>query len=206
MDQRSPEWYAARLGRVTASRIADVMATTKSGPSASRKNYLAELVAERLTGCTAGGFTSPAMQWGTETEPQAVATYTLVTFREVAPAPFVPHPTIEHAGASPDGYVGEAGLIEVKCPNTATHIDTLLGGAIPDKYQKQMLFQMACTGRQWCDFVSFDPRLPEHMQIFIKRLDRDEDAVAEIEAAVRGFLAEVAETVDRLVTLYGEAA
>jgi putative phage-type endonuclease len=207
MDQGTQEWLEARLGRVTASRIADVMAKGRGGkPSATRANYCAQLVVERLTRVATEGFTSAAMQHGTETEPQARATYTLMTFNAVDQVGFVPHPSIEMAGASPDGLIGASGLIEIKCPNSATHIATLCGGGIDDKYIKQMQFQMACTGRDWCDFVSFDPRLPDELQLFVQRVQRDDDAITEIETAVREFLAEVSATVEALRARYMEDA
>ena len=203
MIQGSEEWIAARLGRVTASVISDVMAKGRSGaPSATRANLLARIVAERLSGRAAEGFTSQAMQHGIDTEAQARACYTMETGRNVDEVGFVPHPSIAMAGASPDGLVGERGLVEIKCPNTATHIDTILTGAVPDKYLKQMLFQMACTGRDWCDFVSFDPRMPDEMQLFIKRVPRDAEAVAEIEAAVLAILAEADELIAKLTAKF----
>ena len=205
--QGSDDWFAIRRGRVTASRIADVMAQTRTGPGAARKNYAAELVAERLTGATAERFTNSAMQWGTDHEPAARELYSFLTDADVTEIGFVVHPAIAESGASPDGLVGEDGLVEIKCPNTATHIDTLLGGTVPDKYRKQMLWQMACTGRQWCDFVSYDPRLPAEMQMLVQRVERDDAAIAEIEAEVRKFLAEVAETERQLRTKFmAEAA
>lgn len=191
MEQRSPEWFAHRIGRVTASKIADLMAQTKSGPSASRKNYMADLIAERLTGEAKEGFSNSAMQWGTDTEPQARAAYEFVTDNTVTEVGFIDHPTIKMAGCSPDGLVGTDGMVEIKCPNTATHLDTLLGGGIDGKYVKQMQFQMACAGREWCDFVSFDPRLPPEMQLFVQRVSFDGGAVAEINAAVAEFLHEL---------------
>ena len=152
MEQRSEEWYTARLGCVTASRAADVMAKTKAGYSASRGNYMAQIITERLTERPTEGFSSSAMQWGTDTEPQARMAYELMTGETVEETGFVPHPTIKFFGASPDGLVGSDGLIEIKCPNTATHIDTLLSDKVPSKYIKQMHVQMICTDRQWCDF------------------------------------------------------
>ena len=202
MEQHSAEWYAARLGKVTASRVADLMAKTKSGYSASRANYMAELICERLTMTQADQFTNAAMQWGTECEPQARVAYEFLTDREVTETGFVLHGAIADFGASPDGLVGDNGLVEIKCPNTATHIQTLLEGAVPGKYVTQMMFQMACTGRQWCDFASFDPRLPESMRLFVKRVHRDESEVSRLETLVVEFLAEVDQTVSGLRSLY----
>jgi putative phage-type endonuclease len=202
--QGSDEWKALRLGKVTASRVADVVAKTKSGYSASRANYAAQLIAERLTGTVAESYTNAAMQHGTETEPEARDAYCFyqgVTVEEVG---FVPHPKIDQAGASPDGLVVADGLVEIKCPNTATHLETLLGQAVPGKYETQMQFQMACTGRQWCDFVSYDPRMPENMRLFIKRLPRDDKRISELEDEVAGFLLEMAVKLSQLTSLYGE--
>ncbi len=204
--QGSPEWKAARAGKVTASRVADVVARTKTGWGASRANYMAELIAERLTGVAAEGYTNAAMQWGTDHEPDARAAYEFRRDVEVAQVGFVPHPTIAGAGASPDGLVGDLGLVEIKCPNTATHIDTLIGQAIPAKYVTQMQWQMACTGRAWCDFVSFDPRLPESMAVFVDRVHRDDELIASLEKDVRDFLAELDEKVARLRSLYEREA
>lgn len=188
--QGSPEWFSSRCGKVTASRVADILAKTKSGPSASRTNYMAQLIAERLTGTVEQSFTNAAMQWGTEKEPLARQAYEQENFVGVTEVGFVSHPTIEMAGASPDGLVGEDGLIEIKCPNTATHIDTLLSGDIPSKYKTQMAFQMACTGRAWCDFVSFDPRMPADLQLFICRYSRDDAFIAEMESQIIVFIGE----------------
>jgi putative phage-type endonuclease len=202
IEQGSAEWLQERCGKVTASRIADLMARTKSGWSASRANYASQLICERLTGCVQPSFTNAAMIHGTETEPEARRAYEFFVDRDVQQVGFVPHPMIEMAGASPDGLVGEDGLLELKCPNTATHIETLLLGQIPDKYVKQMQFQMACTGRQWCDFASYDNRLPERMRLYVKRVNRDSALVAEIEAEVAKFLKEIDETVAQLRARY----
>jgi putative phage-type endonuclease len=189
--QGSPEWDAIRRGKVTASRVADVVRTTKSGIAASRKNYLAELLCERLTGVTAERFVSAEMRWGTEKEPEARALYSLVTGAEVREVGFVIHPWISHSGASPDGFVGDAGEVQFKCPNTATHIEALLGASINPDYIAQMQWGMACSGREWCDFVSYDPRLGPEMQLFIRRVHRDQGRIIELEMAVRDFLAEL---------------
>lgn len=204
--QRTEAWFGDRLGKVTASRIADVMAKTKTGPSASRANYAAQLIAERLTGTREEGFTSAAMQHGIDQEEAARVAYEFLHSASVVETGFCPHPTIKWAGASPDGLVGDDGLIEVKCPNTATHIATLKGAPIADKYVKQMLFQMACTGRLWCDYVSYDPRLPVEMQLHVTRLERDDEAIAAIEAEIITFLNEIAADVVLLDTTYRKAA
>jgi putative phage-type endonuclease len=202
--QGSDEWKALRIGKVTASRVSDVVARTKTGYGASRANYMAQLIAERLTNTVAEAYTNAAMQHGTETEPEARAAYEFyqgVAVKEVA---FVPHPKIDQAGCSPDGLVGDDGLVEIKCPNTATHLETLLGQAVPAKYEAQMQFQMACTGRQFCDFVSYDPRMPENMRLFIKRLARDDKRIAELESEIASFLLEMAVKLSELNSLYGE--
>lgn len=206
MDQRSDEWFKVRLGKVTASRVADLMARTKTGYSASRANYMAELICERLTGSQAERFSSAAMQWGTDCEPHAKAAYAFLHDAVVDDVGFVPHPSIPDFGASPDGMVGADGLIEIKCPNTATHIDTLLGDGIDGKYITQMQVQMACTGRQWCDFVSFDPRLPGDMQLFVQRVPRDNARIAEIEGEVTAFLGEIAKKIDALHARFAKVA
>lgn len=202
--QGSDEWKALRLGKVTASRVSDVVGRTKSGYSAGRANYMAQLIAERLTNTVADAYTNAAMQHGTETEPEARAAYEFyqgVTVTEVA---FVPHPKIDQAGCSPDGLVDDDGLVEIKCPNTATHLETLLGQAVPSKYETQMQFQMACTGRKFCDFVSYDPRMPENMRLFIKRVNRDDARIKELESEIAAFLLEMAVKLSELNSLYGE--
>jgi predicted phage-related endonuclease len=152
---------------------------------------MAELVAERLTGVPYEGYTNGAMQWGRDTEPQARAEYAFAADVDVAEVGFISHPRIAMAGGSPDGLVGDDGLLEVKCPQTGTHIATLLGDPIPAKYLTQMQFQMACTGRLWCDWVSFDPRLPDYARLFIKRIYRDDQMIADLEVEVLEFLKEV---------------
>jgi putative phage-type endonuclease len=196
--QRTDEWFKARLGKVTASRVADLMARTKTGYSASRQNYMAELICERLTGAPAERFTNAAMVWGTDNEPHAKAAYAFLQDATVDDVGFVLHPSIADFGASPDGLVGTDGLIEIKCPNTATHLETLLTETVEGKYITQMQVQMACTGRQWCDFVSFDPRLPGDMQLFVQRIDRDAARIAEIEAEVTAFLGEIGKKIEAL--------
>ena len=197
MEQRTDEWFAARIGKVTASRVADVIAKTKSGYGAGRANYLADLVVERLTGQKAQGFSNAAMEWGTQTEPQARAAYAAKTGILVEDVGFIDHPTVAMSGASPDGFA-EEGLIEVKCPNTNTMLEFILDGKPPLKYFTQMQWQMACTGRPWCDFVSFDPRLPERLQLLIVRVPRDDVYIAMLEAEVKKFLAELDDNLNKL--------
>lgn len=199
--QGSESWFAQRLGKVTASRLADVVAKTKTGESASRATYRAEIVAERLTGKQAASFSNAAMQWGTETEPMARAAYEAERGLFVLETGMVTHPTISMSGASPDGLIGSNGLIEIKCPDTKTHIETLLSRKAPSKYIPQMQWQMACTDRAWCDFASFDPRLPSDLQLFVIRVDRDEKLISEYESEVVRFLGEVDEILDQLTHL-----
>ena len=199
IEQRTDAWFEARIGKVTASRVADVIAKTKTGYSTTRDNYMAQLVCERLTGQKGETFTNAAMQHGTETEPLARLSYEVAQNVLVDEVGFVPHPSIEMAGASPDGLVNDDGLIEIKCPNTATHIETLLSQTVPGKYNTQMQFQMACTGRKWCDFVSFDNRLPHELQLFVKRVPRDDAFIKQIEAEIVQFLAELDDKITKLM-------
>lgn len=197
-DQGSPAWHQARLGCVTASRIADVVVRTKFGYGAARQAYMRQLLAERLTGLMAEVYINAAMRWGTDMEPHAVAAYEEATGVITELVGFLSHPTIAFAGASPDRLVGDAGLLEVKCPASATHIDTLLSGEVSERYMLQMQWQMACSGRAWCDFVSFDPRLPEAYAFFVTRVGRDEECIARLEDETSRFLEEMEEILDVL--------
>ena len=202
-EQGTPEWHAARCGRVTASRVGDMLARIKTGWGAMRANYLAELVAETLTGTVAtDGYVSAAMKRGSETEAEARDLYAFRYNVEPVRVGFIVHPTIERAGCSPDRLVGDDGMIEIKCPNTSTHIDTLLGASIDGKYLKQMQWQMACAERDWCDFISFDSRLPAEMQMDVRRVPRNNDMIRELQHEVALFLDEVSETVSRLRERY----
>lgn len=201
IEQRSEEWFAVRRGKVTASRIADLTAKTRSGYGASRANYMAQLIAERLTGTVAESYTNSAMQWGTDQEPAARSLYELLQGVSVEEVGFIVHPDIAEAGASPDGLVGDEGMVEIKCPNTATHIETLLSGSVAGKYIKQMQWQMACADRRWCDFVSFDPRMPPDLQMFVTRVDRDTAALIEITGEVVKFLGELESKIEALKNL-----
>lgn len=205
--QGSPEWFAQRLGKVTASRVADVIAKTKSGWGASRANYMGQLIAERLTQTVAPSYVNAEMQWGTDQEPNARAAYEWRTDAAVELIGFADHPAIAMAGASPDGLVGADGLVEFKCPATHTHIETLLSRSVPGKYITQMQWQMACLpDRKWCDYVSFDPRMPEHMSTFIQRVLRDDKMIRELESDVQKFLAELETKLSELTGIYGKQA
>lgn len=194
-EQGSAQWLLDRLGHLTASRMADAKAGKET---AARKNYIAQLVAERLTGVVAESFTNAAMEWGTSNEPLARAEYEILTDQSVDQDGFIKHPTIEWCGASCDGFVGKEGLIEIKAPNTATHIEYLLAGVPPAKYKPQMLLQLACTGRQWCDFVSYDPRMPDEHKVFIVNFSPKQSEVDAIEQAAIEFLGEVQHVIDKL--------
>ena len=191
IEQGSNEWFAMRAGKVTASRVADILATTRSGPSASRQNYLIELALQRSTGNIEPSYTNAAMEWGTQTEPQARAAYEVETGNFVDQVAFIDHPTIAWFGCSPDGLVGDDALIEIKCCNSSTHWEYFKAKKPPQKYVIQMQTQLAVTGRKWCDFVSFDPRMPERSQLLVVRVDRDEAFIAELEEKVKQFLSEV---------------
>ena len=203
MEQRSDEWFAARLGKVTASKVADVIAKTKTGYSASRDNYMAQLICERMTGQKQESFTNTAMEWGTATEPLARAAYEAHANVLVNEIGIIDHPFLPMCAASPDGLVDIDGMLEIKCPNTATHFDTLLTGSVPAKYIAQMQWQMACAGRLWVDFVSFDPRAPEGLQFFVKRVDRDDAYIQGLEAEVHKFLRELERLIEKLNQLKG---
>lgn len=205
MEQRTSTWFAVRWGLATASRFADILAKTRNGYGASRKNYLAELVIERLTPPPEedNGFKTAAMAFGTDNEPVARLAYELETGNSVDEAFFEKHKTLL-AGASPDGYVGEVGLIEIKIPNSSTHLETLKSQKVPTQYIPQIQGQLWITGRDWCDFVSYDPRMPENAQLFIKRVYRDDDYISDLEEAVTDFLEEVDEEVDFITNYKGD--
>jgi len=198
IEQRTDEWFAQRLGKVTASRVGDVIAKTKIGPSASRDNYATQLVLERLTNAKGEFFTNAAMQWGTETEPMARQAYELKRGVFVDEVGFIDHPTIDMSGASPDGLVDKTGLVEIKCPESKTHMEYLLSGKPPAKYIPQMMWQMSCTGREWCDFVSFDPRFPTNLQILVVKVEYDPTYVRMLELEITQFLDEVNKKVELL--------
>jgi len=195
MEQRSEEWFQARLGKVTASKLSDVMATTKSGESAYRRTYRHQLVTERLTGKQIEIYINQAMQHGMDTEDEARDFY-VFKHADVKEVGFVDHPTIDMAGASPDGLVGDDGLIEIKCRQPQNHTETLISHQIPSRYKLQMYWQMACTGRKWCDYVSYCPSFPESLKMVVIRLQWDDEQIKLLEESVTKFLTEVEDTVD----------
>ena len=197
IQQGTPEWFAQRLGKATASRIKDIVAKTKTGYSTSRDKYLTQLLLERLTGTVAESYSDAAMAWGNDTEPFARAAYEAQKGVMVDQVAFINHPTIEMAGASPDGLVGDDGLVEIKCPMSHTHLESLLGG-LDDQYKVQVNWQMACTGRKWTDLCSFDPRFPAELQLVIKRFERDDAFIATLEEEVIKFLAELDDKLNKV--------
>ena len=197
-EQRTEEWFKQRLGKVTASAISNVIAKTKTGVSASRENYSTQLTLERLTGEQAEFYTNAAMEWGTATEPKARQAYEIYREVFVDEVGFITHPMIEMSGASPDGLVGDDGLVEIKCPESKTQMETLLNQKVPTKYMPQMQWQMACTGRKWCDFVSFDPRMPENLRLFVQRVERNDEYIVMLEQEVRDFLLDIDRKVEIL--------
>ena len=206
LEQNTPEWLQMRVGMVTGSRMGDVLAFSKRDATKelqARADYRMELVCEALTGRAQEHYVSPAMQWGTDTEPLAAAAYEIERDVELESGGFFIHDAISRFGASPDRLVGSDGLIEIKCPTTATHIDYLIAGQLPEQYLPQMVAELACTGRKWCDFVSFDPRLPRKYQLFIRRLERTDESVAIVERAVLQFLAELDATIAKLADAVG---
>lgn len=205
IEQRTDDWFAARLGKVTASSLHKVLARTKTGYGADRANYLTQLVLERVTNSKAEGYINAEMQWGIDQEPFARAAYEAHTGVLVDEIGFMPHPTIEMSGASPDGLVGDSGMVEIKCPSSKTALECWLSdNPVENKYFAQMQWQMACAGRDWCDYVVFDPRMPQKAQLFIYRVNRADEWLAEAEKEVVKFLAEVDAKVAALRKIIGE--
>ena len=207
--QGTPEWFAERLGRVTASRLADVLAKTKTGYSASRANYMTQLVLERITKTRAESYSNAAMAWGVEQEPFARAAYEAHTGQMVEEVGFIQHPDIEDAGASPDGLVGDDGMVEIKCPSSSTALECWLihaqgGNPVDAKYYAQMQWQMRCADRSWCDYVVFDPRMPAKAQLFVFRVQRNAEFLKIAEDEVITFLTEVDIKVAALKQIIGE--
>ena len=188
----TPQWHRARIGCLTASRMGDVLALLKNGkPAEARLSYMRQLVAERMTDTAAEFYVTAAMQWGLDYEAEAVAAYESATGELGEPAPFVLHPSIEFFGATPDRLIGSDGLLEVKCPTTATYIEWRQADMIPARHMAQMTAQLACTGRKWCDFVAYDPRIVYGQKLWVRRFEPSAEEIQACEAAARQFLAEV---------------
>ncbi|WP_336288615.1 lambda exonuclease family protein [Bartonella sp. CB60] len=204
MEQRTAQWFQARLGKVTASNIYSVINKTAKGlPTSKYDDYKIKLITERLTGETSPYYESEDMRWGIEHEDDAIEEYSFIYDANVTKCGFVPHPTIAMAGASPDGLIGEHGLIEIKCPKSTTHIRFFMDHEIKPEYSAQMQFQMACTGRKWCDFVSYDPRFTDqssHLRLKICRVHRDEEQIEHINKAVEAFLEEIEQDMQQILT------
>lgn len=198
MEQGSPEWFKARLGKVTASRVSDVVSKTKTGYSTSRAKYMTQLLIERITGEPVESYTNPAMERGIEQEQFARAAYEAHANVLVDQCGSFDHPSIPMSSASPDGLVNQDGQVEIKNPMSHTHLETLITKKVPGDYVIQMQWQMACTGRKWCDFVSYDSRMPEHLRLFVRRVERDDELIAELEKEVVKFLSELEDKLDKL--------
>lgn len=199
-EQKTTDWLNIRAGKVTASEIHRVMAMLKKGgESQARKDYKAKLLAETLTGMAIlDRFVTPEMAWGDEQEQYARTAYEIALGVDAEQVGFVLHPTIDRSGCSPDGLIGDDGMVQIKCPNTATHLEYLISDDIPADYQLQMQWEMVCCDREWSDFVSYDPRLPNHLRMFVKRLVRDNSRIFELEQAVQQFLYEMDVIVSQL--------
>jgi putative phage-type endonuclease len=205
--QETDEWIAARIGKLTASRMVAVIGRKKNGEwLEARENYMIELMAERWTGMAIDSYLSQAMLWGIETEPAARKAYEQAIGEEVTKTGFIDHPKIPMCGASPDGLVGYDGLVEIKCPETKTHIGYLMERAVPEKYLPQMHWQLACSGRRWCDFVSFDPRMPVGLKLFRVRLERDERQIIAYENDAKAFLSAMAFTMSKIESGHMESS
>ncbi|WP_156851524.1 lambda exonuclease family protein [Bartonella refiksaydamii] len=204
MEQRTAEWFQARLGKVTASNVYNVLSKTAKGlPTSKYEDYKMKLMTERLTGEISQSYTTAAMQWGIEHEENALREYEFIYDTNVTKCGFIQHPKIEMAGASPDGLIGEDGLIEVKCPRSVNHMRFCISDEIKPEYHAQMQFQMACTGRKWCDFVSYDSRFAGesfNLRMKVKRVHRDEKQIEQINKAVEAFLAEIDQDMKQILT------
>lgn len=190
--QGSGAWLNQRVGCLTASRMADAMAMLKSDkPSESRNKLMIEILAERMTGDAAPHFVNDAMRWGIEQEPHAKSAYEAASGNLLDACGFIPHPSIEYFGSSPDSLLDDDAVVEFKCPTSTTHVGWLLAGVMPEQHKPQVLAQLACTQRTRAVFVSFDPRMPVKRQLFIKEWTPDPAEIAAVEGAAREFLREL---------------
>lgn len=201
--QGSGAWLNQRVGKLTASRMADAMAFLKTGkPAADRTNLMRELLAERLTGDAVPHFVNEAMRWGIEQEPNAKSEYETVTGNLLTPCGFIEHPSIEMFGASPDSLIDDDAVFEAKCPATTTHVAWILAGEVPEQHKPQILAQLACTRRTRAVFVSYDPRIPGIKRLFIREWEPKREEIEAVEEAARKFLSEL----DDLFLQLAEAA
>ncbi|UNE54872.1 lambda exonuclease family protein [Bartonella machadoae] len=204
MDQRTAEWFQARLGKVTASNVYNILSRTAKGlPTSKYEDYKIKLMTERLTGEISQSYITPSMQWGIEHEEDALKEYEFIYDADVIKCGFIPHPTIEMAGASPDGLIGEDGLVEVKCPQSTTHLRFFMYDEIKPEYIAQMQFQMACTGRKWCHFISYNPQFVGRstgLRMKVKRIHRDDEQIEQLTKAVEVFLAEIEQDMEQILT------
>lgn len=194
--QRSDDWHSERCGKVTASRIKDIDAKPAKGKVLNSLGLI--ILSERLTGAQEEAKTTQLMQWGIDHEPHAITAYENSTGEFVAGTGLIDHPSIPMSGASPDGLVGKQGQLEVKCPSTTTHLNTLLSRKVPDEHIPQITWQLACTEREWCDFVSYDPRLPEYLQLVIIRVFAKDLDIAGLEQSVIAFNKTIDRAIDQL--------
>ncbi|UNE54435.1 lambda exonuclease family protein [Bartonella machadoae] len=204
MEQRTAEWFQARLGKVTASNVYNILSKTAKGlPTSKYEDYKIKLMTERLTGEISQSYITPSMQWGIEHEEDALKEYEFIYDADVIKCGFIPHPTIEMAGASPDGLIGEDGLVEVKCPQSTTHLRFFMYDEIKPEYIAQMQFQMACTGRKWCHFISYNPQFVGRstgLRMKVKRIHRDDEQIEQLTKAVEVFLAEIEQDMEQILT------
>lgn len=199
VQQNTPEWLNLRLGKCTGSRVKDALQLLRNGePGAKRKNYLIELVTQRMTGFAVDHYVSDAMIWGSEQEKYARAAYEVVTGNDVDLVGMYVHPNIADFSSSPDGIIGADGLVEIKCPQSTTHVEWMFDGVVPEEHKLQLYAEMACSERQWVDFVSFDPRLLPRHRVLIKRLERDDVVIAAMEKGIKEFLFDVESAIKEL--------
>ncbi|AQX28205.1 MULTISPECIES: lambda exonuclease family protein [unclassified Bartonella] len=202
MKQRTAEWFQAHLGKVTTSNIYNLLNKTAKGlPTSKYEEYKIKLMTERLVGEISHSYTTSAMQRGIEYEEDALKEYAFIYDTEVTQCGFIQHPTIQMVGASSDGFVGENGLVEIKCPRSVNHLRFWITEKIKPEYLAQMHFQMACTGRQWCDFVSYDPRFSgqsAHLRLKVQRIHRNDEQIEAINQAVETFLEEIEQEIKQI--------
>lgn len=198
MEQRTDDWFAARLGKITASRIADILQVAGKPETAKRRNYRTELICERLTGVRSESYTNEAMQRGIDLEPVARSVFEMYKLVTVVEVGFIDHPSIPMAGASPDGLIGDDAIIEIKCPQPNTHVETLMDGKVPTKYIPQIQWQLACTGRKVCYFTSYCPEMGNNLELAVFTVPRDDTYIKMLETEVERFNNEIETYLEQL--------